>query len=101
MRLSGCSGTRGQCFHAVKRTARDVKMHCPVAPGSSSAGEIYSLGVGKSPEQSAWSFLPPLIICFEDVLAPPPPQFPYLISEEITEGPWGKWIEKLKLWFSK
>lgn len=36
------------------------------------------------------SLVLPLIVSFEDFLALCPPQFAYLLSEEITEGPCGK-----------
>lgn len=46
------------------------------------------------------SLVLPLIVSFEDFLALSPPQFAYVLSEEITEDPCGKDWE-LKLWFRK
>lgn len=36
------------------------------------------------------SLVSPKMVCLEDFLALSLPQFPYLISEEITGRPWGK-----------
>ena len=44
----------------------------------------------KGPSHLVQSLVLPPVVCFEDFLAFSPSQFPYLISDKITQGPCGK-----------